>query len=273
MDVLNSKPGELTHYGQLLRAQGHQPPVMGPNMFDELQSNINRQWHHCAHAADKADNPVPPDVYHMLKNHGDSQCTRRTGQPHQHRLGRLVHRVSYARVKRIVRMTDPYAAAQMALRGMPGALACLSATGGDNATSLNDGEMAHLLRDLAGIDPRGTAPGLDGRTPPCADCRTDQVVNARHSVWRARRCHTHPHSHHAVARRGNRSVRLDIQLHAWHGALGRQDPRRQRQICRPGVHPRRQNRARRRATGRRPSGQSVGTTGCSDRARVPSPFL
>ena len=182
MDVLNSILGQITHYGKLLRAQGQHPPVMGPNMFDELQSNINRQWHHCAHAADQADNPLPPDVYHMLKNHGASQYTRRTGQPYQHRLGRLVHRVSLARVKRIVQMTDPYAAAQMALRGMPGALACLSATGGDNATSLNDEEMAHLLRDLAGIDPQGTAPGPDGQTPPCADCRTDQVVNARHSV-------------------------------------------------------------------------------------------
>ena len=42
--------------------------------------------------------------------------------------------------------------------------------------------MAHLLRDIAGIDPQGTAPGPDGQTPPCADCRTDKVVNARHSV-------------------------------------------------------------------------------------------
>jgi hypothetical protein len=182
MDALNSKLGELTHYGQLLRAQGQQTPVMGPNMFDELQDNINRLWHHCAHAADKADNPLPPDVYYMLKNHGASQHTRRAGQPYQHRLGQLVHRVSHARIERIVRMADPCAAAQMALRGMPGALACLSATGGDNSTSLNDEEMAHLLRDLAGIDPQGTAPGPDGQTPPCADCRTDKVVNARHSV-------------------------------------------------------------------------------------------
>ena len=183
MDVLNSTLGQLTHYGQLLRAQGQHPPVMGPNMFDEFQSNINRQWHHCAHAADQADNPMPPDVYHMLKNHGASQYTRRSGQPHQHRLARLVNRVSHARVKRIVEMTDPYAAAQMVLRRLPGALACLSATGGDNATSLNDEEMAHLLRDLAGIDPQGTAPGPNGQTPPCADCRTARGWSTRGTAW------------------------------------------------------------------------------------------
>ena len=118
----------------------------------------------------------------MLRNHGASQYERRKGQPYQHRLARVVHLVAYARVKRIVHMSDAFTAAQMELRGMPGALACLSATGQDEGTKLTDEGMAHLLRDIGGIDPSGTTPGLDGQIPPYLDCKTNDPVDARHSV-------------------------------------------------------------------------------------------
>ena len=100
----------------------------------------------------------------MLRNHGASQYERRKGQPYQHRLARVVHLVAYARVKRIVHMSDAFTAAQMELRGMPGALACLSATGQDEGTKLTDEGMAHLLRDIGGIDPRAPPQGWTARS-------------------------------------------------------------------------------------------------------------
>ena len=36
---------------------------MGPHVFDELATNISRLWAHCGEVPDKADNPVPPDMY------------------------------------------------------------------------------------------------------------------------------------------------------------------------------------------------------------------
>ena len=54
----------------------------------------------------------------------------------------------------------------MALQGLPGAQAYMSATAIASATTLTDDEMAHALRDSAGISPPGTRPGSDGMLPP-----------------------------------------------------------------------------------------------------------
>ena len=74
-----------------------------------------------------------------------------------------MNRVSHARVKRIVEMTDPHAAAQMALRRLPGALACLSATGGDNATSMNDEEMRTCCEIWLALIHKAPRPDQTGR--------------------------------------------------------------------------------------------------------------
>ena len=44
-------------------------------------------------------------------------------------------------------MVDTHAAARMELRSMPGALACLSATGQDAGTKMTDDEMRKALAD------------------------------------------------------------------------------------------------------------------------------
>jgi hypothetical protein len=182
MDVLNSTLGALTHYGKELQAQGRTPPVMGPRVFDELAVNISQLWEHCGHVADKSDNPVPTSIYEMLRQHGDGRFASRRGASYQGRLATPVHAVAQSRVKRVVHMVDTYAAARMELRSMPGALACLSATGQDAGTKMTDDEMGHLLSDIGCIEQAGTTPGPDGQTPPCPDCKTNDPVDARHAV-------------------------------------------------------------------------------------------
>jgi len=75
MDVLNLPLGALTHYGKAFQEQGRTPPVMGPQVFEELAINIQQLWAHCGHVADKRDNPVPcrPPSTRC------SDCTARTG--------------------------------------------------------------------------------------------------------------------------------------------------------------------------------------------------
>ena len=182
MDVLNSPLGALTHYGKELQAQGRTPPVMGPRVFDELEYNIPQLWEHCGHVADKSDNPVPTSIHEMLRQHGESRFTSRRGASYQGRLANLVLAVAQARVKRVVHMADTYSAAKMELRSMPGALACLSATGQDAGTKLTDDEMGHLLSDIGCIEQAGTTPGPDGQIPPCPDCKTNDPVDARHAM-------------------------------------------------------------------------------------------
>ena len=182
MDVLNSPLGALTHYGKELQAQGRTPPVMGPRVFDELEYNIPQLWEHCGHVADKSDNPVPTSIHEMLRQHGENRFTSRRGASYQGRLANQVLAVAQARVKRVVHMADTYSAAKMELRSMPGALACLSATGQDAGTKLTDDEMGHLLSDIGCIEQAGTTPGPDGQIPPCPDCKTNDPVDARHAM-------------------------------------------------------------------------------------------
>ena len=178
MDVLNSKLGTLTHFGHHLRSTGVKGNVMGPDLFNELATVIGKLRNHCGGAADKADDPLPHSIYDMLRNHGDDRFTGRPGQAFQQRIGRLVHGVAHARIQRITHTISTSTAAQMGLRGLPGAQAWMSATAIDSATTLTDDEMAHALRDTAGINP----PGADGTLPPCDDCKDGSVINERHCV-------------------------------------------------------------------------------------------
>ena len=54
----------------------------------------------------------------------------------------------------------------------------MSATAIDSVTTLTDDEMAHALRDSAGIIPPGTEPCYR----PCNDCKDGSVINERHCV-------------------------------------------------------------------------------------------
>jgi hypothetical protein len=182
MDAINSKLGELTHFAYHLRSAGTEERVMGPDVFNELAVVIGKLKNHCAGAADKADDPIPQSIYDMLRNHGDDRFTGRPGHAYQQRIGRLVNGVAYARIHRIVHTGSTSTAAQMGLRGLPGAQAWMSATAIDSATTLTDDEMAHALRDTAGINPPGAEPDADGTLPPCNDCKDGSVISERHCV-------------------------------------------------------------------------------------------
>jgi len=182
MDVLNSKLGIMTHFGHLLRSSGAKGNAMGPDVFNELARVIGKLRTHCGAIADKADDPLPLSIFDMLRNHSDDRFIGRPGQAYQQRIGRLVQAVAHARVHRITHTTSTSAAAQLGLRGLPGAQAWMAATGIDSATSLTDDEVAHALRDIANINPLGTEPSTDGTLPPCDDCKDGSVITERHCV-------------------------------------------------------------------------------------------
>ena len=95
----------------------------------------------------------------MLRYGEDRWFTSRRGASYQNRLAGPVFAVAHARTKRVIRMVDAHAAARMELRGMPGALACLSATGQDAGAKLTDDEMGHLLSESGASSRPAPPPG------------------------------------------------------------------------------------------------------------------
>ena len=181
MDVLNSVLGDLTHHGTRIRMQLDEPPVGGPNVAEELKQLIAElREHYQQYADDETTSPLPRSLNDMLRNHHLAKFNRQGSSSYQHRLAALVQTATFQRVQRAVRLTDTFAAAQLALRSMPGALTCLAATGADAPTSLNDEEMAHLLQDIAALPPPGTLPDSHGQFHACADCNDGTPNTARH---------------------------------------------------------------------------------------------
>ena len=127
MDVLNLPLGALTHYGKAFQEQGRTPPVMGPQVFEELASTSSSSGRTAATSPTSATTRCRAD--HRLRDAPTARRGRvpsRRGASHQSRLlASPVFAVAQARVKQVVHMVDTYAAARKdRARGRLRPLAC-----------------------------------------------------------------------------------------------------------------------------------------------------